>query len=203
MKTRTFLLLAVLFSYIFSPAQEATPAMQKAATKVCNCLDKIDFKSPDTKKSKEESMNCFTNEVLADYVAIAEERKVDITDKDAMQALGVELGKYLLKIECKGYIEFAKISASEDEEQFEVKSTGGKVSRIDIKDFAYVVIKDKSGREQSFIWLEYFPGSEQLTGTKINSLIGKEITVKWQEKEVYLPKAGDYYQVKQIISLSY
>jgi hypothetical protein len=70
--------------------------------------------------------------------------------------------------------------------------------KVDKKDFVYLTVKDASNREHNFIWLEYFDGSENYFGDNLNSLIGKEIAISWIEKEVYLPKANNYFKLKEI-----
>lgn len=202
MKTTVLTALTFLLLTFTSNAQNA---MQKASDKVCNCLNQI-TDTADIKKYKAAAMDCFTTSALTEIVQIAEERKVDFTDQTAMRNIGIELGKKLLKDNCKGYIAYARITSRDADEEHDntvaEKSSSGKVLRIDNRDFVYVVLKDKQGREQNFIWLEYFSGSEKLTGNKIQSLVNKDVTVKWIEKEVYLPKAGDYFKIKQITALS-
>jgi hypothetical protein len=134
-------------------------------------------------------------------VQIAEERGLDVTNQSAMRDLGVEIGKELLRQKCSSYIEFAKISAKEKndgDDAVKESVTTGKLLKVDKKDFVYITLKDASNREHDFIWLEYFDGSENFFGEKINSMIGKEISISWIEKEVYLPKANNYFKIKEI-----
>jgi hypothetical protein len=191
----------VLLIGLMAGAQETKTTMQKAAEDICGCLSKVKYDSSKVQEYKDAAMNCFTTGAMEHIVQIAEERGLDVSDQSAMRDLGVEIGKELLKQKCASYFEFAKISAKEkngEEDAVKEKVTSGKVLKVDKKDFVYITLKDASNREHNFIWLEYFDGSENFFGEKLNSLIGKEIAISWIEKEVYLPKANNYFKIKEI-----
>ena len=67
--------------------------------------------------------------------------------------------------------------------------------------FAFVRIKDASGREQKLWWMEYFPGSEELVSASAK-LKGKSVSVSYTEREVYEPKVKDYVHVKVLAGLT-
>jgi hypothetical protein len=191
----------VLLIGLMAGAQETKTTMQKAAEDICGCLSKVKYDSSKVQEYKDAAMNCFTTGAMEHIVQIAEERGLDVSDQSAMRDLGVEIGKELLKQKCANYFEFAKISAKEkngEEDAVKETVTSGKVLKVDKKDFVYITLKDASNREHNFIWLEYFDGSENFFGEKLNSLIGKEIAISWIEKEVYLPKANNYFKIKEI-----
>jgi hypothetical protein len=184
-------------------AQGNKSTMKTAAEDICSCLSKVKVDSSNLKQYKEAAMNCFTTGAMEHIVQLAEERHLDVTDQKAMRGLGVEIGKELLKQKCPSYITFAKISAQEDENAVDEDaakefSTSGKLLKVDKKDFIYITIKDQSNREYNFIWLEYFKGSESFFGDKLNTLVGKDLTISWTEKEVFLPKANNYFKLKEI-----
>ena len=81
-----------------------------------------------------------------------------------------------------------------------VGASTGKFKRIDNKGFNYIVITGSGGNEKSFLWLRQFPGSENFMNGSLK-YIGKNVTIKYQEIEVYLPQAKGYYRVKEITSL--
>ena len=202
MRTIVFLPLVFFFSAGF--AQERN-LMQKTADTICQCMDHVKIKdSTNTQEIQDAFMTCFTSAGMTYMLQLAEERKLDITDDKAMQGLGVEIGKELLKQNCKSFIKYSVIAAKKDDDETgSVQKTEGTLSRVDNKEFRYLVVKDKSGREQSYIWLDYFDGSDELVGDKIKNFIGKKLTIAWKEKEVYLPSAGNYFKIKQIASLSF
>jgi len=186
---------------LMANAQETKTTMQKAADDICGCLSKVKYDPNKVQEYKDAAMNCFTTGAMEHIVQLADERGLDVSDQSAMRDLGVEIGKELLKQKCASYIEFAKISAKAqnvEEEGIKETVTSGKLLKVDKKDFVYLTLKDATNREHNFIWLEYFDGSENYFGEKLNSLIGKEIAISWIEKEVYLPKANNYFKIKEI-----
>lgn len=194
----------MLLTGLFVSAQQKDTLMQQTTTDICNCLNKIKVDSSNMKEYKDAFMTCFTTGAMDHIVALAEARHLDITDQKAMESLGVEIGKELITYKCPGYLTYARLTA---EEKLDAKkassesSTRGKLVRIDRKDFVYLVLRDASNREQSFIWLEYFEGSEKYFGSGLEKMIGKTLTISWKEKEFYLPKADNYFKVKEIMGL--
>lgn len=187
-------------------AQETTTNMQRAVDKICNCLNKIQPDSTNIKKFEEQFMDCFTTSATTELIEISKEKHVEITDKQAMHNIGVEIGLELWKQKCPGYMELVKISARKEmnkvNETIEETATRGIVKRIETKDLVHVILQDKNGREQSFVWLNYFQGSDKYMGDKIKTLVGKEIKIRWTEKEIYLPKAENYFKIKQITGIN-
>lgn len=204
---KIFLLQFLFLGALTVGAQGGKSTMENAAEDICNCLSKVKVDSSNLKQYKDAAMNCFTTGAMEHIVQLAEERHLDMTDKKAMRELGVEIGKELLKQKCPSYITFAKISAQEDQNTVDEPaimeySTSGKLLKVDKKDFVYLTIKDQSNREHNFIWLEYFEGSENFFGDKLNTLVGKNLTISWIEKEVFLPKANNYFKLKEINGIS-
>ena len=144
-------------------------------------------------------MECFSkNSALLE--AVADERKISMDDNDGMHKIGVDIGKDLLALKCDGFMQLAMKMAKKDEVDNSYEE--GKFKRIDSKGFNYIVITDNNNEEKSFLWLKQFPGSEKFMNGGAN-YIGKKISIKYQELEVYLPQAKGYYKVKEIISLDF
>ena len=185
-------------------AQDKNDAMKTAADTICHCLDRIKTAELAPEKVKELAMECFTTSAMDHYVKLAEERGIDIMDQEAMRKLGIEVGKELLKMKCGSYLKVSAIMAGKDDDSQEGSKTEmlqAKLARVDNKDFTYLILKDNNNKEHSFLWFEYFAGSEKFTGGKLNNFIGKRLKVSWMEKEVYLPKANGYFKIKQITGL--
>jgi hypothetical protein len=77
----------------------------------------------------------------------------------------------------------------------------GIFKRIDTKRLNYIVIPGADHKETSLIWLQEFSGSENFIDGNA-AYIGKNVKVKYQELEVYLPQTKGYYKVKEIVSLN-
>ena len=178
--------------------------LQVTADTICTCMNKAAVKSgKDPAEMEAVFMNCFMTAGMTGMVALAEERGVEITDEKAMHSLGVDVGKELLRINCESFINYS-IASAKNKKATEATSekTEGVLVRIDNKEFRHLVVKDKAGREHSFIWLDYFDGSDKLVGEKAKAFIGKKLAVEWIEKELYLPSAANYFKLKQIAGIT-
>ena len=197
------LLLLLFLPYMVLNAQDKN-LLQKTADTICQCMNKVKFKDKaDANEIQAVFLDCFANTGMTNIVALAEERGLDITDTKAMEGIGVELGKELLKMNCDAFLKLSIASAKRDiREEGLTQKMEGVLVRVDHKDFRYLILKDKGGRQQSFIWLEYFDGSDALVGDKVKSYIGKKVRISWKEKEVYQPAAANYFKVKQIDGFS-
>ena len=178
--------------------------LKKTADTICQCMNNVKIKdSTNPQEMQDAFMTCFATAGMTYTLQLADERKIDITDEKAMEGLGTEIGKELLKQNCSVFIKYSVAVARNDDDDTEIiQKTEGVLSRVDNKDFRYLFVKDKSGREQSYIWLDYFEGSDNLIGEKIKNFIGKKITIRWKEREVYLPSAGNYFKIKQIAGIT-
>lgn len=108
-----------------------------------------------------------------------------------------------MKNKCAGFVKLSVLMAkTEDSAGGSTGTTRGKLSRIDNKGFNYFAVTDDTNSEKSFIWLRQFPGSEKFTNG-LGVYTGKQVTIKWDEIEVYLPAAKGYYKIKEIVDLSF
>ncbi|MBS7563964.1 hypothetical protein KHS38_06065 [Mucilaginibacter sp. Bleaf8] len=176
------------------------PAERRMTDSLCNALSKVDVNKI---TSKEEANSIFTD-CFSRYTSllmeVAEERKIDFSDDAAMEGLGTDIGKDLLKLNCGSFLKLAAKMAGSKNNAESKSTTSGTFKRIENKGLNYIVITDPQGKEKSFIWLRQFTGSERFTsGT--TALVGKKLKVTWQDMEVYLPQAKGYYNVKEITAI--
>jgi hypothetical protein len=189
-----------------TPQAAPKSTLNKTVDTICNCLNKQTFTSTDKKQLEQAITTCFTSAGMEGLIVLAEERGLDITDEKAMEGLGIEIGKELIKQKCDAFIKLSMMGIEEEIEREEehtksLQSTSGTLLRVDAKDFRYVVLKDKNNREQSFLWYGYFNGSDDFTGEKIKKLVGKNVTITWVEKEVYKPAVNQYIKIKEIAGI--
>jgi hypothetical protein len=202
--SKTTLLSLLLLSFCTGlMAQDKKPSIQKAANTICACMDSLKLDSSDLEATESKLTECFMTGGMADIMALAEERGLDIGDTEAMEGLGKEIGMELMKQNCKSFVNFSIMKAKNQRggtvtEAAAAQTTSGTLVRVDAKDFRYLVVRDKSNREHSFLWYGYFEGSEQLVGDKFKKFIGKPISIRWVEREVYLTRANDYFKIKEI-----
>ncbi|WP_394772472.1 hypothetical protein [Mucilaginibacter sp.] len=189
-------------------AQSAPSELEKKLTdSICTCMTQVNV---DKINSKKEAVavftDCFTKHT--DFLMkLATEKNIDPTDNAKMRDLGIEIGKQLLNQNCAAFTKISvKMVAAETEKSENAEegigSTTGKIRRIDMKGFNYIVATDKSGSEKSFLWLRQFPGSEKFANG-VTGLLGKPVKITWHELEVYLPQAKGYYKVKEITAVDF
>jgi 23S rRNA pseudoU1915 N3-methylase RlmH len=178
------------------------PAERRMTDSLCSCVVKIDLSKITNKTDAMAAYTSCVEEHLDILKDLADERKVNMSEKEAMEKIGVDLAINLLGQECKGFKQLALImgGSNKNADEEAVGTSTGKFKRIDNKGFNYIVITGSGGNEKSFLWLRQFPGSENFMNGSLK-YIGKNVTIKYQEIEVYLPQARGYYRVKEITSL--
>lgn len=206
---KKFLFLSVLLVSLMAqagfaqvPPRKIGPAEQKITDSICNCVVKLDMSKITT---KDEATAAYTDCVMqhADMLAaLSAERHVELTDKQGMTAVGVDIALNLMNQNCKGFKELAMLLGGQDASDDDAVSTAsGTLKRVETRGFNYFVLNDRENKESSFIWLKQFPGSEQFMGNT-DKYIGKKLSIKYKELEVYLPQAKGYYKVKEITAIT-
>ncbi len=174
--------------------------INQAATAVCDCLSRKDMNAIQTKEQADKAvMDCFMASGMSYMMKIVEARGLSMSDSKAMHELGKEIGKAMLLQGCKPFVNISMVLAKQtgEERSAEEYSISGVVTNVEEKDFVYITLKSAEGRAYRFIWLRYFPGSDELKN-KLSSLKGKKLSVRWREIETYLPTAKDYFKQKEI-----
>ncbi|TSD67695.1 hypothetical protein FFF34_009995 [Inquilinus sp. KBS0705] len=198
---KKIILVLILGSFYFKANAQTVvgPVEKKITDNLCDCINKLDLsKITNSEEANKAFMDCFMAQAdLA--VDLAAERGVELSDNVAMNKMGTDIGRNLLKQKCEGFLKLA-VKMANKKDQIAVQATTGTFKRVDVKGFNYIVITDNAGSEKSFLWLRQFPGSEQFTGSTIK-FAGKKLKISWQDIEVYLPTAKGYYQVKEITAI--
>jgi hypothetical protein len=195
------LLLSIIFFFFLTSVQAQvtmSPVEKELTGKLCDCFSKLDFtKITDKPGADKAFMNCFS--VQAGLVLqLAQERKIEMSDRVGMRGLGEELGKKLVGQNCQSFLQLSMLMAKEsDPDAALTGTTEGRLKRMDTKDFNYLVVTDTENKEKSFIWLRQFNGSENFTGN-VSKLVGQKLKISWQEMEVFIPSAKNYYKIKEV-----
>ncbi|MDB5013452.1 MAG: hypothetical protein JWQ25_1654 [Daejeonella sp.] len=193
-------MLGCYFLSVFLVKAQTTPGPEetKLAGAICDCLSKLDFTIIKTKQGAEVAFaDCFGQQ-SGQLTAVADERKVDITDNPGMQKLGMDVAKDLFAQNCQPFLKISMLMAAD-----EIKDMGltgddkGRFVRIETKGFNYFVLMNAEKKEHSFIWFRQFPGSENFIKNPAY-LIGKSVKIEWQEVEVFIPSAKKYAKMKEV-----
>ena len=98
----------------------------------------------------------------------------------------------MLVADCPAFNEIIMKKAAVAEEA--EKSISGTLLKIMDQQFTYLLIKNKSGKEEKIWWLEYFAGSDKLHAS--TSILNKPITVNYKVVELYDAMNKEYKSYK-------
>jgi ABC-type methionine transport system ATPase subunit len=197
------LLLVALFSFfaVSSLKAQMGPAEKKMTANICDCISNLDHgKIQDAQSAEKAFQNCFTGQANL-ILSLAEERNIELNDQQAMKVLGTDIAKNLMRENCPGFMKLAIAMANKEEADQPMSGvTEGRLKRIDTKDFNYFVITDDSNKERTFIWLRQFSGSDAFVNNA-SKFVGKKVKINWQEIEVYVPSAKNYFNIREVTEL--
>ena len=93
---------ALVMSCCFSAAAQADSTKKRIVDSTCACLTTM----PDIEKKTKEELQlaigqCMMQKSMTDFMMLAQERNIEMTDMDGMQKLGAEIGMDLVKSNCK------------------------------------------------------------------------------------------------------
>jgi hypothetical protein len=211
MKKIMFSFLALVF-FATAHAQTDT-SLDKTANAVCACLGKANITD---NSSQDEIEKAFMNCVLSsapDLVA-----KIVASGKDyetAGQEIGTQLVMAMMKNNCAAFTKIAGALAANgsnglemtlpgetETETANVQSTDGTVIKVEERDFTYLTVKTTAGRELTFMYYEYVPGSDNWIKDAVTKLKNKKVALSYVETEVYQPKFKQFMNVKEIKTLT-
>lgn len=197
-------LTVILFFCLMATAQ--TDLKKKIVDSTCACLSEV----PDINKKSQEELQiligqCMMKKSLTDFMALAQERNVEMTDVEGMQKLGAEIGMELVKSDCKAMADILKSIQSQQgkpgaEEAAQVvndtKTVKGKVTNVETRDFIYVTVLN-GAKSTQLVWSDLVSNGNSYAKNLL-SLKNKTIGFSYIEKEVYSIRAKAYITVKMI-----
>ena len=183
-----------------------TDLKKKIVDSTCACLNE----TPDISKKSQEELQmligqCMMKKSLEDFMALAQERNIEMTDMDGMQKLGMEIGVDLVKADCKVMNSIMmkmaenKIKAPEDEAPAESLTIKGNVQNVETKDFVYVTVLS-GAKSVQLVWSDYVTNGNDYAKNLV-SLKNKSLQFFYADKEVYSIKAKAYVTVKMITGI--
>ncbi|MBS1511850.1 MAG: hypothetical protein JST86_13470 [Bacteroidetes bacterium] len=211
---RIAVLALLLLPFVTIKAQ--TDYKKRIVDSTCSCLNQI----PDLDKKSQDELQaligqCMMEKSLDDFMTLAKERNIEMTDIDAMQKLGAEIGIDLVKSDCKAMQAIVKRMADNQLGQMnngkndvkidvatkpDTKVTKGVVQSVVMGDFVYVTVLSGT-KLVELVWSDYVDNGNDYA-KNLASLKSKEIEFNYVEKEVYSIKSKAYKTVKMITSLS-
>jgi hypothetical protein len=145
---------------------------------------------------------------LEDFMALAQERNIEMTDLEGMQKLGAEIGMDLVKADCKAMTDIMqKIAQSQGKSDSpetpvvvkEAKMIKGKVTNVEVKDFVYITVLS-GAKSTQLVWSDLVTNGNTYAKNLL-ALKNKSIGFSYAEKEVYSIKAKAYITVKMVTEI--
>jgi hypothetical protein len=180
--------------------------VKKLADETCDCMKAKDLDNATMEDLQMKLGMCMVEKAMPLNEQIKEELGIDLFAGG--EAAGRELGEkvsFELAISCPTFQEKAMelMQAGGTTGTTKVAAAGqatGPIKEFKTDGFVNIILEGDGGRQLKFLWLRHFPGSEKLIGN-MDAFVGKNVTIGFREIEVFLPQAGDYFKVKEIISL--
>lgn len=130
---------------------------------------------------------------------------VSMDDQKGLENMGRLVGMQLAK-DCPAFLKIFMNNpqAIKDVTGKNIETSSGSTSGILLKivpgDFAYIQVKDGSGKTEKIWWMEYFDGSDKLVNSPQNYL-NKAVKVNYVEKDMYNSTLKEYVKVKIITGI--
>jgi len=197
--------IVILFCCIAATAQ--TDLKKKIVDSTCACLNEM----PDIDKKSQDELQmaigqCMMKKSLEDFMALAQERNVDMTDMEGMQKLGQEIGLDLVKADCKAMTAIMqkmaqdKMGKADVTEEVKVyKTAKGSVTNVETRDFIYITVLSNAKSIQ-LVWSDFVENGNTYAKNLL-SLKNKNVEFNYTEKEVYSIRAKAYVTVKMITGI--
>lgn len=199
MKYKTLSLITLLM-VSFAAFSQSDEVYKTVAKETCECIGKKNY---DYTKADRADVEMTLGLCMLES-AQKNKLPIDISDTDAMTALGEKIGLLMVGVCSDVFQAFAKteeaVEEIEEEDETEYFTTTGTIKSIEEKDFLYINLKDEAGKDYKFIWLYYFQGSDDFKADP-KKLIGKKVEITYMLLEVLQPKSKVYYNLNIISGL--
>lgn len=202
----------LILSFCFNAKSQDT-SLSKAAVSVCDCLTKSKIEE---KSSPEQMQQVFLNCMFTSAPDLI--TKIVSSGEDYQKAgeeIGTKLAMEMMKNGCPAFTKIAAgmaMNGGDDADSLlsnpinsaaeETQTVQGTVTKVEERDFAYITVKTPAGREQTFIYYRYVPGSDEWIKDAVTKLKNKNVSLSYVESEVYQPKFKQFMHVKEIRTLT-
>ena len=185
-KKIVFTLVGILI-LTFSRAQDV---LDSISVHSCECISLLDLKNMPKEKLTIELGLCMMKAAQPYEKQLKQSYGIDMKKVD--RGDGEKLGRLVGLKMASSCATFTDLITKITSDEAETSSIDGTITDFVSEQFVSIVIKDSDGRDQKIIWLEYFKNSEKLLTNGKN----KNVTIEYQERELYNPKFNDYIKYK-------
>jgi len=196
-----YVLIVLLVFGLFGTAS-AQEVLEKIAQDACDCLSGKDLSGKEQQEIQMEMSRCLMQKVGNYQSELQDQLDVDVTNQQAMQELGQQIGMKMVNKCPDLMMQMAQVQGGgqkdlDTEKMYQVE---GVVAGIEGDEFTYVVVKDDSGRNQKFLWFRYFEGSDPFVQDP-QTMVGKKVQLTFSPVECYSPKLNEYFKRNEIRAL--
>lgn len=184
------ILVALLLLPLVSFAQED---YKEIAQKTCECIQKKDM-SAATKKQIEVALGLCMFEVIQSLNI-----QVDMADGEAMRKFGEKVGMQMAPL-CPAIFTKLMEETESDTASPAYETINGVIKSIEEKEFLFVTLKDETNKEVRLVWLRHVEGADDFLND-YKKLIGKKVSVTYQNLELFNAKAKGYFGYKELLTV--
>jgi len=184
---------------------------------LCKCITakKDELKNASPNDIQKEVMSCFMSDGLELLMKYAEEKKVSLTDQEAMQKLGNNIGVELAK-KCPAMMQLAINSAMAEDKIdtsagsgssrmiTEVTSeTEGTIVSLNTTEFpASIQLKQKNGVvKKIFLVAEFYTDDDNFYNT--GYLPGKKVVAEISSQKIFIPSKKKFVTLDVVVKLNH
>ena len=181
---------------------------------LCKCITakKDELKNASPNDIQKEVMSCFMSDGLELLMKYAQEKKVTMTDQQAMQKLGNEIGIELAK-KCPAMMQLAINSAIADTSEGsgiskivsegETSETQGTIVSLNTTEFpASIQLKQKSGAvKKVYLVSEFYTDDDNFYNT--GYLPGKKVVAEISSQKIFIPSKKKFVTLDVVVKLNH
>jgi hypothetical protein len=181
---------------------------------LCKCITakKDELKNASPNDIQKEVMSCFMSDGLELLMKYAQEKKVTMTDQQAMQKLGNEIGIELAK-KCPAMMQLAINSAIADTSEGsgiskivsegETSETQGTIVSLNTTEFpASIQLKQKSGAvKKVYLVSEFYTDDDNFYNTSY--LPGKKVVAEISSQKIFIPSKKKFVTLDVVVKLNH
>ena len=208
-----FFAFALLLSCLWAASQTKTTKDVLLDT-LCKCITakKDELKTASPNDIQKEVMSCFMSDGLELLMKYAQEKKVTMTDQQAMQKLGNEIGMELAK-KCPAMMQLAINSAIADTSEGsgiskivsegETSETQGTIVSLNTTEFpASIQLKQKSGAvKKVYLVSEFYTDDDNFYNT--GYLPGKKVVAEISAQKIFIPAKKKFVTLDVVVKLNH
>ena len=181
---------------------------------LCKCITakKDELKNASPNDIQKEVMSCFMSDGLELLMKYAQEKKVTMTDQQAMQKLGNEIGIELAK-KCPAMMQLAINSAIADTSEGSgiskivsegaTSETQGTIVSLNTTEFpASLQLKQKSGAvKKVYLVSEFYTDDDNFYNT--GYLPGKKVVAEISSQKIFIPSKKKFVTLDVVVKLNH